>query len=120
MSVCWGSNDDDDGLGFVAFILLMVFLAACNLALFFLSLAISRQREFLADVHGAQTTRYPKGLANALRKIGQSGSAVSTATQETSPFFFANPLKSFSKLSSTHPPIEDRITRLEGLEDKGY
>lgn len=83
-----------------------------------IQLAISRKREYLADASGALTTRYPEGLANALRKIGQTGSVLKKQNTATAHFFFANPLKkghSLANLFSTHPPIADRIARLEQM-----
>ncbi len=82
--------------------------------------AVSRQREYLADATGAMTTRDPEGLADALEKLG----AVSTATRRqntsTAHLFFANPLKrsAFLNAFSTHPPIEERVARLRGLNSK--
>lgn len=82
-----------------------------------IQLAISRQREYLADATGAMTTRYPEGLASALEKIARQGSATRRANSSTAHLFFANPLKSgsFAALFSTHPPIEDRIRLLREM-----
>ncbi len=77
--------------------------------------AVSRQREYLADASGALLTRYPAGLANALRKIAADESKLAVAGQATAPLYFANPLKGAAGLFSTHPPIEDRIRRLESM-----
>lgn len=83
-----------------------------------IQLAVSRQREYLADATGALTTRYPEGLMSALQKIEQTGSALKRQNTATAHFFFANPLKGHSLLNlfSTHPPIEDRIARLRNME----
>lgn len=80
--------------------------------------AVSRRREYLADSTGALTTRYPEGLARALEKIRDHGSAMKRQNTATAHLFFANPLKggSIAKLFSTHPPIEDRIRRLREME----
>jgi heat shock protein HtpX len=82
-----------------------------------IQLAISRQREYLADATGALTTRYPEGLMRALEKIGQAGSAMRRQNTATAHLFFANPLRghSLANLFSTHPPIEDRIARLQQM-----
>ena len=82
-----------------------------------IQLAISRKREYLADATGALTTRYPEGLANALRKIEQTGSVLKRQNTATAHFFFANPLKghSLANLFSTHPPVAERIERLEQM-----
>lgn len=83
-------------------------------------LAVSRQREYLADATGAMTTRYPEGLANALQKISQYGSATRAQNSSTAHLFFANPLKgeSLAKLFSTHPPVAERIKRLREMGSK--
>lgn len=83
-------------------------------------LAVSRQREYLADSTGAMTTRYPEGLASALEKIRDHGSVMRKQHSSTAHLFFSNPIKSgfFSKLMSTHPPIEERIARLRNMGDK--
>lgn len=80
-------------------------------------LAISRQREYLADATGAMTTRDPEGLASALEKIGNMGSATQRQNSSTAHLFFASPLKgqSLAKLFSTHPPIEERVSRLREM-----
>jgi heat shock protein HtpX len=83
-----------------------------------IQLAVSRKREYLADATGALTTRYPEGLISALRKIEQTGSTLKRQNTATAHFFFANPLRnhSITNLFSTHPPIEERIKRLEKME----
>lgn len=82
-----------------------------------IQLAISRKREYLADATGALATRYPEGLADALEKIAQTGSATKRQNTATAHMFFANPLKghSLSNLFSTHPPIQERIARLRQM-----
>lgn len=82
-----------------------------------IQLAVSRQREYLADATGALTTRYPEGLISALEKISQNGSAIKRQNTSTAHLFFANPLRKggLSGLFSTHPPIEDRIARLRSM-----
>jgi heat shock protein HtpX len=87
------------------------------LAAAMIQMAISRQREYLADATGALTTRHPDGLASALEKIGKKGSVTQRANTSTAHLFFANPLRkgSFSSLFSTHPPVEDRVKRLHEM-----
>ncbi|MEM4261564.1 MAG: zinc metalloprotease HtpX [Candidatus Diapherotrites archaeon] len=87
-----------------------------------IKLAISRQREFLADATGALLTRNPEGLASALEKIGKDTNTLRTANEATAHLYFDNPLKNrgsiisfFDKMFLTHPPIEERITRLRNL-----
>lgn len=81
--------------------------------------AISRQREYLADATGALTTRDPEALASALTKIGAAGSVMQRQNSSTAHLFFANPLKGgITKAFSTHPPIEQRIARLQANIEK--
>lgn len=82
-----------------------------------IQLAVSRNREYLADATGVLTTRYPEGLISALQKIGQANRPMKKQSTATAHLFFANPLKghSLSNLFSTHPPIQDRIARLQAM-----
>ena len=85
--------------------------------------SISRKREYMADTTGAQLTRYPEGLASALEKIANHGGGrLQKTSSAAAHLFFANPLKPgfFTKVFSTHPPLEDRIRILRGLQDEGY
>lgn len=81
-----------------------------------IQLAISRQREYLADSSGAMLTRYPEGLASALEKISRSA-GLPTAGRATAHLYIANPFggKAVANLFSTHPPIAERIKRLREL-----
>lgn len=84
-----------------------------------IQLAVSRQREYLADASGVELTRYPQGLANALRKIAADPNVLQHANRGTAHLFIANPIRKFEALGTTmfasHPPLEDRIRRLEAL-----
>jgi len=99
-------------------ILALVAAIIAPLAATLLQLAISRRREYLADATGALTTRYPEGLAEALEKISQAGSATKVQNTSTAHMFFANPLRgsAFLNLFSTHPPIEQRIKTLREMK----
>lgn len=83
--------------------------------------AISRKREYMADAGGARLTRYPEGLASALEKIaGDKSPQLAAANKVTAPMYIANPLKkakgmSLSNLSSTHPPISQRVKILRKM-----
>ena len=85
-----------------------------------IKLAISRKREFLADVSGALLTRYPEGLASALTKIGTYSRPMIRANNATAHLFIANPFggtgKKISNLFMTHPPTEDRVRALRDIE----
>ncbi len=98
--------------------IVLVVLAPIAAAL--VQMAISRQREYLADATGALTTRDSEGLASALEKLEQYGRPMKHQNSSTAHLFFSNPLKSgfFSKLFSTHPPLQDRIARLRKNADK--
>ena len=119
----WGGINKDENNGSSGAILMIIGLIATILAPFaamLIQLAISRQREYLADATGALTTRYPDGLANALKKISLEGSTLKKQNSSTAHLFFANPLKkgSLNNLFSTHPPIEERIKRLNEMGGK--
>lgn len=84
-----------------------------------LQMAVSRKRELLADASAAQLTRYPAGLASALRKIAADPEPLEAANRATQHLYIVNPIKHFSDrgsaLFNTHPPIEERIRALESL-----
>lgn len=104
---------------------LIIMIAAIALAVLapilarLLYLAISRKREYLADATAVRFTRYPEGLASALEKISQSTDDLPTANKVTAPMFIVNPLKKKGKkladLTSTHPPISERIRILRSI-----
>lgn len=114
------NNEDEEGGGMLFFILGIVAAIAAPLVATLIQLAISRQREYLADATGALTTRYPDGLASALEKIGQVGGVTQKQNTSTAHLFFASPLKGggLSSLFSTHPPIVERIARLRSMGTK--
>lgn len=116
----FGRSNDDDNNNSVLLLLGIVAAILAPLVATMIQLAISRQREYLADATGALTTRYPEGLARALEKIAQSGSVMRRQNTSTAHLFFANPLrkKGVANLFSTHPPIEDRIKRLREIAVK--
>ena len=76
--------------------------------------AVSRKREYLADASAASFTRYPEGLASALEKISRAPSKLASANKATAPMYIINPLARDGKMaangSSTHPPIDERVT----------
>ena len=84
-----------------------------------LRFSISRKREFLADANGALLTRYPPGLASALKKLAADREPLEVANKATAHLYIVNPLKDIkgrtNKLFSTHPPVEERITALEKM-----
>lgn len=86
-----------------------------------IKLAISRNREYLADASGALLTRDPEGLASALEKIAHDHEPLEVANEATAHMYISNPLKKgknadiFANLFNTHPPVEERIKRLRGM-----
>ncbi|MDO8514190.1 MAG: M48 family metallopeptidase [bacterium] len=87
-----------------------------------IQMAVSRKREFLADASGALLTRYPDGLASALTKIASYGAPMRKANHATAHLFISNPFgaheagKFVAKIFSTHPPVEERVAALKGME----
>lgn len=105
-----------------AVLILIVALALMILAPIlarFIYMAVSRKREYLADASGALYTRYPEGLARALEKLGASPLKVRKASAAVAPMYIVNPMKiaaaSLSKLTSTHPPIAERVSILRSM-----
>ncbi|HEY1645529.1 MAG TPA: M48 family metallopeptidase, partial [Candidatus Saccharimonadales bacterium] len=117
--IVWFRGDERESANNQVFLIMGIVAAIlAPLVAMFIQLAISRQREYLADASGALTTRYPEGLISALEKIGKVGSATKVQNTSTAHLFFANPLKKhgLSGLFSTHPPIKTRIKRLQDME----
>ncbi len=98
----------------------ILFALLAPILVLLIRLAISREREYLADASAAYLTRYPRGLARALEKIGNFKGEMRTATDATAHLFIANPFGKdkfeISELFATHPPIPKRIKRLLELE----
>ncbi|OGL29412.1 hypothetical protein A3D14_03280 [Candidatus Saccharibacteria bacterium RIFCSPHIGHO2_02_FULL_47_12] len=115
LRLSWFTDDEDNNPIF--FIIGIVAAILAPFVAVMIQMAISRKREFLADATGALTTRYPDGLAKALEKIKVHGSATKRPNTATAHLFFANPLskKQFASLFSTHPPIDERIKRLQAM-----
>ena len=116
------SRSNKSGGGVLSLILLalgLILIILSPIVATIIKLAINRSREFLADANGALITRYPAGLSNALRKIAAC-SEVETANNATAHLFIANPYGKKSKvmfknLFNTHPPVEERIKRLDEM-----
>ncbi|MGE0684491.1 MAG: zinc metalloprotease HtpX [Candidatus Binatia bacterium] len=112
----FGNRDDREGGGGVLGLILMAILAP--LAATIIQMAISRTREYAADDSGARLCGDPLALASALRKLGMASERIPLdASPQTSHLFIVNPLsgQSFARLFSTHPPLEERIERLERM-----
>lgn len=109
-----GSDDDEGGNPIVAIIMMIV----APIAAMLVQMAISRSREYAADSGGAKISGNPRYLANALRKLSSTSHQIPMKAQPaTAHMFIVNPLSggSMAKLFSTHPPMEERIARLEGM-----
>lgn len=116
-------RDSKEG-GNAALILMIVGIALAILSPIIaqiIQLAISRNREYLADASGSLLTRYPEGLASALEKISNAATPMENANRATAHLFISNPTGTeakrsfFTNLFSTHPPIADRIARLRSM-----
>ena len=105
------------GLIIIAVAILLMILAPIAAQLIYF--AVSRKREYLADASGALYTRYPEGLASALEKLAGSTTEVKSANQALAPMYTVNPFRSggraASDLTSTHPPISERIRILRSM-----
>ncbi len=122
----WGggrrSNDNKGNAGVILIVLGIVAAILAPIAASLVQLAISRKREFLADADGALLTRYPEGLARALEKISSDPTPMKITNDASSSLFIDSPYKGkqktnwFIKLFMTHPPVEERIKALRGME----
>jgi heat shock protein HtpX len=115
------SNRDSGGNGIAALIMVVAIVLAILAPIIsrFIQLAVSRQREYLADASSVELTRDPYGLERALAKIATDQEVLEVANRGTQHMYFTNPIKKFEARSSglmdTHPPILDRINRLRQL-----
>jgi heat shock protein HtpX len=115
------NRDNNGGGGGFGAIMLVVGIVMAILAPFFsalVTMAVSRQREYLADASSVQLTRNPHGLESALAKLASDNESLHSANGATQHLYIVNPLKKLgggAALFSTHPPIVDRINRLRQL-----
>ena len=110
-------NNDNSPIGMIIG-LIVIILAPIIAAI--IQMAISRQREYLADASSAMTTRNPESLASALEKLLKLGRPMKLQSSTSAHLFITNPLKPgfMNKLFSTHPPLEERIARLRNNAGK--
>lgn len=101
-------------------ILGIVAIIVAPLVAMLVQLAVSRQREYLADATGALTTRHPEGLASALQKLGEYGAPVRRKSSSMAHMWISDPDKPgfAARMLSTHPPIAERIERLHDMGGK--
>ena len=115
-----GSRDRGGGNAVLAIVAILAIILA-PIAAQLIQMAISRKREFLADASGALLTRYPNGLASALQKISSYQAPMRNASHATAHLFISNPFgaheagKFIAKIFSTHPPMEERVAALKGM-----
>jgi heat shock protein HtpX len=124
-SLWWGSGrrsrDRNDNSGSILLIIGIVLAILSPLVAMLIQFAISRRREYLADVSAVNLTRYPEGLARALEKLSQDKEVLEAATNATAHLFITNPFKGkefgawFAGLFNTHPPIKERIKILRAI-----
>ncbi len=117
-----GGGDRDGRANVVILVLGIAFAILAPIGATLIQMAISRKREFLADASGALLTRYPEGLAAALEKISAHSQPMKKASTATAHLFLADPFgtgglrkKAFT-LFMTHPPVQDRVNALRGME----
>ena len=117
-----GRNREGGQIGAIIAVAGIVLALLSPLIATLIQLAVSRQREYLADASGVMLTRYPQGLSNALRKLAGDHEPLEVANKATAHLYIVNPLKDlhggrslFKNLFSTHPPLEDRVKRLEQI-----
>ena len=125
MRSMWYGGRDREAKGNQLFMILAIVAAIlAPIIATLIQLAVSRRREFLADASGVLLTRYPDGLANALRKISADKEPLEVANRGTAHLYIINPLKGkavvgfMAGLFNTHPPIEARIKALHEMEGK--
>lgn len=116
------SSDRKEGGNPIMLILIVLAIILAMIAPFLaqiIQLAVSRQREYLADASAVEFTRNPLGLASALRKLEEDPVELKGANRGTAHLYISNPVKKFraraNSMFSSHPPIEDRIARLEQI-----
>jgi heat shock protein HtpX len=113
-------SDRREGNNPVIMIVGIVLIILAPIIAMMVQMAISRQREYLADASGVMTTRDSEGLASALEKLKKHSRPMRRQSTSTAHLFLNNPLKpgALNKLFSTHPPLDERIARLRKNEGK--
>jgi heat shock protein HtpX len=114
-----GRDGGGGGLAVILFVVAIVLAILAPIVARFVQLAVSRQREYLADATSVELTRNPRGLERALAKIAGDKEVLEVANRATQHLYFTNPIKKFeqrsSSMFSTHPAIVERINRLRQL-----
>ncbi len=125
MSFYGGNRDSDNKAGAIVLVLGIVGMILAPIAAQLIQMAISRRREYLADSSGALLTRYPEGLASALRKISSQNVPMQHKSHATAHLFIDEPFGKpegktswIENLFATHPPVEERIKHLLGTSSE--
>ena len=115
LRIIFFSNDRRENIHQAVFVIGLIAIILAPIVASIVQLALSRQREYLADASGAMTTRHPDALISALGKLLHHSRPMKRQHSASAHLFFTNPLKPslISRLFSTHPPLEDRIKRLK-------
>ena len=118
LRMLWYGDKDDDDRSPVGFFIILITSIIAPIAASLAQLAISREREYLADISAVKLTRFPEGMISALKKLDEQGRPMKRQNSATAQMYINNPMKKgfLTKLFSTHPPIEDRIERLENAK----
>jgi len=118
------SSGGGGGAQIIILVVALVFMILAPIMAQLIYFAISRKREYLADASSALYTRYPEGLASALEKLGASTGQLKSANKATAPMYIINPFRKkgmkASDLSSTHPPISERIRILRAMAGASF
>ncbi len=118
------SSSGGGGAQIIVLLIGLALMILAPLAAQLIYFAVSRKREYLADASSALYTRYPEGLASALEKLGGSNTKVQKVNQATAPMYIINPLQkqslSAETLTSTHPPLRDRIRILRTMSGASF
>ena len=111
----YGNRRRDDEGSPVGYVLVLIVAILSPIVASIAQMAVSRQREYLADASAVHITRYPEGMIDALKKLQAHSQPMKSQNIATEAMWINNPLKKgfFSNLFSSHPPIEKRIERLE-------
>lgn len=113
-------SDRREGMNPVIMVVGIILIVLAPIIAFLVQMAISRQREYLADASGVLVTRDSEGMASALEKLKSHSQPMKRQNTSTAHLFLNNPLKpgALSKLFSTHPPLDERIARLQKNANK--
>ena len=116
----YGGDDRDRNSNPIVLVIGLVVIILAPIFATIIQLAISRQREYLADASGVMMTRDTEGLVSALEKLKSHGKPMKQQSTSTANLFLSNPLRPsfFSRMFSSHPPLEDRIARLKNNSTK--